>query len=159
MPQYNAILFQFIRRRAGGIPEPSSHLDDTLRIQKLGENNLRVTYTERTEDGVICDTTLMTYQRLFHYVWRMFWLLTVDVDPFLQVQLTIPGYPMVLIPVTMLNQNMVTIMDILMTTCWQWPRAIVVEEARRHRVERAVMTANTPTPGPPPLDEEDEVEV
>lgn len=113
---------RFIRRRLPeGVPEPDPLLDDLLIVQKLGENTLRVTYTERTQDGVLRDTTVMTYQRFFHYLWRLLWMLTIDVDPFLNVQLMIPSYPIVLVPVSTLQQNMVPIMDIVMTTCWQWP--------------------------------------
>ncbi len=106
----------FIRR-----PDMGPTRDDTLCVTKIGENNLRVTYTERSEDGVLRDTQTMGYQRFLHYVWRLMWLLAVDTDPFQNVQFMIPGYPTVLIPVATLNQNAVTIMDILMTTCWQWP--------------------------------------
>ena len=121
MPAYHEIHIRFIRRREGGIPETNPLLDDILRVSKLGENNLRVTYTERTDDGVLCDSMLMGYQRFLHYVSRLLWLLSVDVDPFQNIQLIIPGYPMVLIPVSTVSQNMAIILDILMTTCWQWP--------------------------------------
>jgi hypothetical protein len=147
MPTYHTITLRFIRRRQGGVPEQNPDLDDSLRIQKLGENNLRVTYTERSEDGAICDTTLMTYQRFFQYVWRVLWMLTIDVDPFQNVQLNIPGYPVILLPVTTINQNMVTIMDILMTTCWQWP--VVGRDPRR---VTAAETSSTESSGPPPLE-------
>lgn len=121
MPTYHDIHIRFIRRRQGGVAEENPLLDDILRITKLGENNLRVTYTERSEDGTMSDSMLMGYQRFLHYVWRLLWLLSVDADPFQSVQLMIPGYPVVLIPVSTMTQNMTTIMDILLTTCWQWP--------------------------------------
>jgi hypothetical protein len=122
MPQYNPMTFRFVRRRMPeGIAEPDPELDDLLVVQKLGENTLRVTYTERTQDGVLRDTTVMTYQRFFHYLWRLLWLLTIDVDPFQNVQLMIPSFPIVLVPVPTLQHHMVQIMDIVMTTCWQWP--------------------------------------
>lgn len=121
MPAYHDIKLQFIRRREGGLPEPNPLLDDSLTVTKLGENNLRVTYTERTEDGVLRDTVVMGYQRFFHYMWRLLWLLSIDTDPFQNVQLMIPTYPTVLIPVSTLNQHIPAVLDILMNTCWQWP--------------------------------------
>ena len=124
MPTYHDIHIRFIRRREGGIPETNPLLDDILRISKLGENNLRVTYTERSDDGVLCDSLVMGYQRFLHYIWRLLWLLSVDVDPFQNIQLIIPGYPIVLIPVSTVSQHMAIILDILMTTCWQWPRQV-----------------------------------
>ena len=164
MPLHHTITIRFIRRGAGGLPESNPDLDDSMRIQKLGENNLRVTYTERSIDGVICDTTLMTYQRFFHYVWRVLWMLSIDVDPFQNVQLSIPGYPTVLVPVTTLNQNMVAIMDILMTTCWQWTvigrTAAPVEDPRRSAVPAPAPApdpdnssqSSSGSSGPPPLE-------
>lgn len=122
MPQYNPMTMRFVRRiMPEGIAEPDPELDDLLVVQKLGENTLRVTYTERTHDGVLRDTTVMTYQKFFHYLWRLLWLLTIDADPFQSVQLMIPSFPIVLVPVATLQQHMVQIMDIVMTTCWQWP--------------------------------------
>lgn len=121
MPSYHDIQLRFIRRGVGGVAETDPRKDDTLLVTKLGENNLRVVYTERTEDGVLRDSVLMGYQRFFHYMWRLFWLLSVDSDPFQNVQLMIPGYPTVLIPVSTMNQHVSAILDILMTTCWQWP--------------------------------------
>jgi hypothetical protein len=121
MPTFHPIQIRFIRRRAGGVPEENPALDDLLEVIKLGENNLRVTYTERTEDGVLRDTQIMCYQRFLHYMWRILWLLSVDADPFQNIQLMIPGYPVVLIPVATVNQQSLTVMDILLTTCWQWP--------------------------------------
>ncbi len=112
------MLITFIRR-----PDVGPARDDTLEVIKLGENNLRIVYTERSEDGVLRDTSVMCYQRFLHYIWRLLWMLTIDNDPFQSVQFFVPGYPTVLIPVSTLNQHTVTIMDILMTTCWQWPTA------------------------------------
>lgn len=121
MPTYHDIQLRFIRRRDNGVPEENPLLDDLLRVTKLGENNLRVTYTERSEDGVLRDTVVMGYQRFFHYMWRLLWLLSIDADPFLSVQMMIPTYPTVLIPVSTLNQQIPAVLDILMNICWQWP--------------------------------------
>lgn len=150
MPAYHDIHIRFIRRRTGGVPETNPLLDDILRITKLGENNLRVTYTERSDDGVVCDSMLMGYQRFIHYTWRLMWLLSVDVDPFQNIQLIIPGYPMVLIPVSTVSQNMATIMDILMTTCWQWPtiRRRIEEPSPRHIEEPSPRQSEPIQPSP-----------
>lgn len=95
--------------------------DDVLKIERLGENNLRVSYTERSADGTLVDISLMTYQKFFHYIQRIFWMLTNDDDPFHSVQLIIPGYPTSLMTVGALKANMYTILDTIITTCWQWP--------------------------------------
>jgi hypothetical protein len=121
MPSTHAIQLRFIRRTLTGTPEENSALDDTLSIHKLGENNLRVTYTERTVDGVMTDTTMMTYQKMIHYVSRILWLLGMDADPFFSVQLMIPGYPTVLVPIARIQEQSVMILDLLINTCWHWP--------------------------------------
>jgi hypothetical protein len=123
MPTTHTIQLRFIRRSNTGTPEPNSALDDLLLIQKLGENNLRVTYTERTIDGELADTTTMTYQKMIHYVSRILWLLGMDADPFFSVQIMIPGYPTVLIPIARIQEQSVMILDLLLNTCWHWPAA------------------------------------
>jgi hypothetical protein len=120
-PPHHSIMIHFIRRTANGAAQTDESLDDTLRIQKLGENNVRVTYSERSEDGCLVDTTLMTYQKLIHYLYRVFWMLSLDEDPFQSVQFIVPGYPTTLIRVDALRPQLVGVMDILTSTLWQWP--------------------------------------
>jgi hypothetical protein len=120
-PPHHPIYIHFIRRTANGRAQTDSRLDDTLQVQKLGENNVRVTYTERSEDGRIIDTTLMTYQRLIHYLYRIFWMLSLDEDPFQSVQLIVPGYPTTLIRVDTLRAQLGGVMDVLVNALWHWP--------------------------------------
>lgn len=120
-PPHHPIYIHFIRRTANGMAQTDSRLDDTMRIQKLGENNVRVTYSERSEDGTLMDTTLMTYQKLIHYLYRVFWMLSLDEDPFQSVQFIIPGYPTTLIRVDSLRGQLAGVMDILTSTMWHWP--------------------------------------
>lgn len=127
MPATHAIQIRFVRRMPNGAIEENSLRDDLLLIHKLGENSLRVTYTERTADGALSDTTMMTYQKMLHYVSRILWLLGLDSDPFHSVQLMIPGYPMVLIPVARIQEQAVMILDLLVNTCWHWPAAARVD--------------------------------
>ena len=117
MPAYSPILIYFIRRTEGDNPDR----DDCLRIEKLGENNLRLTYTERSVDGPIIDTALITYQKLAHYLCRLFWILSIDEDPFQSVQTMIPSYPTFRLSAEALKTNMNTVLDMVMTTCWHWP--------------------------------------
>jgi hypothetical protein len=120
-PPHHPITLRFIRRTANGSAQTDPRLDDSLVIQKLGENNVRVTYTERTEDGRIVDTALMTYQRLIHYVYQIFWLLSLDADPFQSVQFMIPGFPTTLINVIDVRAQMSHIIEILSSTLLHWP--------------------------------------
>lgn len=154
MPVYHDIHIRFIRRRPDGGAEPNPLLDDLLRVSKLGENNLRVTYTERSEDGVLSDSMVMGYQRFLHYMWRLLWLLSVDGDPFQSIQMIIPGYPISLIPVSVVSQNMPTILDILMTTCWQWPVMRRPEPVLVRRAEQPPPLEPSPLQTPQSSDED-----
>ncbi len=95
--------------------------DDTLRISKLGENSVRTIYIEKSGDGAVIDTSLMNYQGLMAYLYRVFYLLGLDEDPFASVQFFIPGYPTILIEVATLHANVNTLMELVMSTCWSWP--------------------------------------
>lgn len=148
-PPHHPIYIHFIRRTANGAAQTDSRLDDTLRIQKLGENNVRVIYSERSEDGCIVDTTLMTYQKLIHYLYRVFWMLSLDEDPFQSVQLIVPGYPTTLIRVDTLKGQLAGVMDILTTTMWHWPttgRPEAGDEGVRRDVHVAAADGRTSVP-------------
>jgi hypothetical protein len=49
------------------------------------------------------------------------WLVTVDTDPFISVQVMIPSYPTSLIAADKLVPAIPIIMDMVMGICWQWP--------------------------------------
>lgn len=95
--------------------------DDTLRITKLGENSVRCIYTEKSDGDTTIDTMIMNYQQLLAYLYRIFFLLGLDDDPFQSVQFFIPGYPTVLIQVAMLKQYLPQMIEIMYSTCWSWP--------------------------------------
>lgn len=150
-PPHHSIYVHFIRRTANGLAQTDSRLDDTLQIQKLGENNVRVTYTERSEDGRLVDTTLMTYQRLIQYLYRIFWMLSLDEDPFQSVQLIVPGYPTTLIRVDTLRGQIVSVMDVLASTLLHWPtigRPDASDESGAQRNVHEVSAAAGPTSVP-----------
>lgn len=144
MPAYSPILIYFIRRTEVDNPER----DDCLRIEKLGENNLRLTYTERSVDGPIVDTALVTYQKLAHYLFRLFWILSIDEDPFQSVQAMIPSYPTFRLNAEALKANVNTVLDMVMTTCWHWP---ALSRAAAPPLRPLVTAAAPVTDGLPPL--------
>lgn len=121
--------------------------DDTLQIQKLGENSVRCIYTEKSGDGVVIDTTQMAYGQLFAYLYRVFYLLALDEDPFASVQFFVPGYPTILVEVSTLNRNVHALMEIVMSTCMSWP-------AIGRLVPRAAAPAVTPLSPPSPPSED-----
>ena len=121
MPSYNPITLYFVRRPEPGRTDTVPGRDDCLRLEKLGENNVRVIYTERSTDGPIIDITSMTYQRLIHNLLRLFWAVSNDEDPFHAVQTMIPGYPSFTMGVVAFKISVTTVIDMILTTCWQWP--------------------------------------
>jgi hypothetical protein len=121
MPSYHAMEMRFIRRTQDGLADSDSRHDDLMRILKVGENSVRVVYSERSADGVISDTIVLTYFQLIVYLQRIFWMLSIDEDPFQSVQFFVPGYPTVLLQVNTLQQNVPRILEMVLSSCVMWP--------------------------------------
>jgi len=121
MPRHHEIQIRFIRRLANGTADPNPARDDILRITSLGENSLRAVYTERSEDVAVVDITTCTTQQLLAYLYRAFWATSLDEDPFQSVQLFVPGFPTFIIEVATLKHNIPSILDLVMSVCWNWP--------------------------------------
>lgn len=121
MPAHHAITIRFLRREATGFADGRPSTDDVLTVTKLGENSVRLVYTENSGDGKTIDVMQFTYQQLIAYLYRVFWLLGLDDDPFKSVQFFIPGYPTVLIEINSLQQNVNVLLELVMSTCFAWP--------------------------------------
>ena len=119
MPRYNEIQLRFLRCAEVTVPTT----DDVLRIQRLAENSFRAIYTERSHNGAHVDITTLTSQALLAYLYRMFWLVGLDEDPFEFVQLFVPGYPTSLIKTANIKTNVPNLLDIIISNCWNWPTA------------------------------------
>lgn len=114
---YNDIWMRFIR--GNGL---SAETDDTLVIAKRADQTVTATYREWNKGPVSqIDTQTLTYPHLFAYLWRIFWIVGMDDDPFVEVQFNIPGYPCFLVSVAKLQANLTPIMELLMSTVWSWP--------------------------------------
>jgi len=116
MPRYHEIQLRFLRY--GDYIDANK--DDVLRIQRLAENSYRVIYTERSGAAQI-DLMTLTTQALLAYLYRVFWLLELDEDPFQSVQLFVPGYPTCMIKATDIKTRVSYMLDIIITNCWNWP--------------------------------------
>jgi hypothetical protein len=101
--------------------EQMPEFDDTIMIKKLTENRLRVTYTEKSGDEPIVDISYMGYQQFMIYMHRVLFLLVIDNDPFLSVQFMMPGYPSTLVTIPNLKERMTPLLEILWSTCVNWP--------------------------------------
>jgi len=118
MPRYNEIQVRFLRRL-----ETDPRKDDILRINRTGENAYRVIYTEKSGGDTVVDIMNYTNQQLLAYLYRMLWLVGIDEDPFQSIQVFVPGYPTCLFHVGTLKQNVAPILDLIISSCWNWPTA------------------------------------
>jgi len=119
---YNPISLRFLRKTTSGTADPDPRTDDQLRIIKLGENVVRVIYTEVQDGSSMVDVNTLNYQQLNAYLCRVFWLCALDDDPFKSVQLFIPGYPTVLLEVKKLQPIIPQILELLASTYSTWPQ-------------------------------------
>jgi len=118
MPSHRTIELRFLRKDEN---DRSGDTDDIVKIIKLGENSVRVVYHERCAAGHTIDTMIFNYGQLIGYLYRVFWLVGIDDDPFKSVQLFIPGLPSILISVANLQKNINHILEMLLNTCYSWP--------------------------------------
>lgn len=116
MPRHRCIQIRFIRK---GSNDPDR--DDILKIVKLGENSLRLVYSERNQYDSFTDYLLVNYSQMVAYIYRVITLLTLDEDPFQSVQFFVPGYPTMLIGVTTLKEQTPFILEMITSTLWNWP--------------------------------------
>ena len=119
MPRHNPMNFHLIRR--ADLNRRSGSYDDTIKVTKLGENSVRVVYTEKTNDGSTTDVMTFSYHQLICYLHRAMILLSLDEDPFHNMQVILPGYPMSLIPVVEIKKNIPMILELVMSVCLTWP--------------------------------------
>ena len=122
-PAFNDIQVRFIRRVHGDTADTNPNRDDILKLSRKENNLFRLTYTEKSEDGVVVDVMYYSYQEVISYFYRIFWLLKLDEDPFRSVQFFIPGYPVYLVHVDAIKDNMSYLLEIIMATCWSWPES------------------------------------
>ena len=119
-PANHCIQIRFIRQGQG----PKN--DDILKILRDRENAVRMIYTEHGDnnrpDIVI---TRCNHQQMLSYLYRLFWIVGLDEDPFEKVQFFIPGYPTFLVNVETIKDKMPNIMDLIISTCWNWPSLLV----------------------------------
>lgn len=118
MPRHRPIQIRFIRK---GAPDPSR--DDILKVTKVGENSMRIVYTEKNVHDEFTDYLHVSYAQFIAYIYRTILLLTLDEDPFQSVQLFVPAYPTVLLSVGALKENTGYILEMLTNTMSNWPVA------------------------------------
>jgi hypothetical protein len=117
MSRPHEIQLRFIRFNSDNDPLT----DDVLRIQRVADDSYRIIYTERSCDKAQVDVISLTNQTLLAYLYRMFWLLGLDEDPFESVQLFVPGYPTSLVKAANIKTCVPNMLDIIITNCWNWP--------------------------------------
>ena len=121
MAPYHTIQLRFIRRTQSGVADHNPLHDDVLKITRLGENSVRLVYSEKSDDTVMLDIMNFNNHQMVSYLYRLFWLTGLDEDPFQSVQFFIPGYPTFLLQVPILKENVPRVLDLIISTCWNWP--------------------------------------
>jgi len=133
MLNHHKIQLRFIRETREA---DDAQRDDILNIVHQQDNLLRFTYSERSDDDSIeTDTNTFTHQDAVSYLYRMFWITSIDEDPFRSVQFFIPGFPTFLMSVAAVKQNMNNILDLFFSVFRAWP-AVSNEEMDERRIHR-----------------------
>lgn len=117
---FNPITIRILRRCH---TEQRPEFDDKITIQKLTENRLKVTYVEKSGLEPIVDISYMGYHQFLTYMYRVFYLLAIDDDPFLSLQLMIPGYPSTLVTIPSLKWQTPHLLELLSSALYTWPHA------------------------------------
>ena len=121
MPVHNTIDIRFIRRTPAGQAESNPKRDDLLHIARISDNMHRVTYTERSNRDPMVDVCRLNNHQLLAYLYRAFWLTSIDEDPFQSMQIFVPCYPSCLVSVALVKQNFAHFLDLVATTYLNWP--------------------------------------
>jgi hypothetical protein len=132
MPHHHQVQIRFIRRRPSGEAETDHSRDDILLISRVSENSLRLSYTEKNEDGSVVDIMNYTHQQAISYLYRVLWFLGLDEDPFQSVQFFLPGYPTSLILVKNVKPIIPQLLESVYSVFQMWP-AIGVDRSGNER--------------------------
>jgi hypothetical protein len=119
----HSIQIRFIRKLLDEYDEYDPCTDDVMSIKRVEENSYIVVYMEKSKDGTVVDVMKYNNQQLLAYLYRAFWLTSMDEDPFESVRLFIPGFPTCLLSVPTLKQQIPYVLDIIINNCWSWPTA------------------------------------
>lgn len=140
MPNYHPVQIRFIRRGANGQAERNASRDDVVMISRVSENYLRLTYTEKGDDGAIVDIMNYTCQQSVSYMYRVLWLLGLDDDPFQSVQFFLPGYPTCLVLVKDVKPLIPHFLELLFSVFHAWP-TVGVDRTGNERTSSHVLFA------------------
>ena len=125
MDTLHAIELRFIRIAAGGRAETNPALDDVLKIRPSADparlNSFRIVFLERSGESPNVDIMTLSQEQLLAYLYRLFWSMTIDDDPFQSVQFFVPGIPTFLVLASTVTKNLPQLLDIIMSVCWNWP--------------------------------------
>ena len=121
MTGQHSIQIRFIRKILDEHEEYEPCTDDVMSIKRVEEDSYVVVYMEKSKDGTVVDILRYNNQQLLAYLYRAFWLTSIDEDPFESVRLFIPGFPTCLISMPTFKQQIPYLLDIIIHTCWNWP--------------------------------------
>jgi len=110
-------------------------------ISRVGDNSLRLSYTEKNDDGAIVDIINYSYHQAISYVYRVLWFLGLDEDPFQSVQFFLPGYPTCLILVKEVKPIIPQLLETIYSLFTMWPvtGVVLMGKVRRRIVSSPVV--------------------
>jgi hypothetical protein len=120
-PPRHDIQIRFIRRKPDGTADTNPVNDDLLRIARINANTMRVVYVEQGTDGATIDYITCTTQQLLCYLYRLFWLITLDEDPFHSVKFYLPGFATFQMSTSAVQSYVPNLLDLVLSLCWNWP--------------------------------------
>ena len=121
MRNHHDIVVRFIRRTDEDGSDHDADTDDVLKIVHQQNNMLRFIYTERSGDEADHDTSTFTHHDAISHMYRMFWITSLDEDPFRSIQFFLPSFPSFLVSVAVVKQNMNQILDLFLAIFRSWP--------------------------------------
>ena len=116
-PKYPPVEFRIIRN-------DDKKKDDVIRITNAGDELFNITYADQ-ESNVKSKTTGLTHARVIDFLSITFRMLYLDIEPYENIQVILPGLPTILIsPDDLCSQTRELIYEGVQTVLDNWPQTV-----------------------------------
>lgn len=123
-----SIQINFIRT-----PNSDGHDDDILDISKISDRQYSLSYRDKTSKNVDPLIVVVNRDDIFEHIETTFDMLSIDVVPFKQVQISAPAFPSIMLNVSSLDMDYIreTVYRVVETTLNNWPTMCHAEHILR----------------------------